>query len=137
LKGIEKFIIDTNVIFSALYKPISNAGLLIDLVLEGKIELYAPEKVRGKLIKNLKEKLAMNENEVEAIFQGLPIKWFDRKLYDNFMKKTQEIISDKDAQILAAHFLTKYPIITGDKKFFNIKSIKVYSLREVIDKFIN
>ena len=132
----EKFIVDTNIIFSALYKPVSNAGLLIELALEGKIELYGPEKVREELMKNLKEKLMMNNIEIDAILQGLPLTWLDRTLYENFMRKAQKLISDKDASFLAAHFLTKYPIITGDKEFSNIKGIKIYKLREIIDKFV-
>ena len=132
----QKFIVDTNIIFSALYKPVSNAGRLIELALEGKIELYGPEKVRQELMKNLKEKLMMNNNEIHAILQGLPLKWLDKTLYENFMKKAKELISDKDAPFLAVHLLTKYPIITGDKEFFDIKGIKVKKLREIIDRFL-
>ncbi|MHA1299619.1 MAG: putative toxin-antitoxin system toxin component, PIN family [Candidatus Helarchaeota archaeon] len=131
---IAKFIIDTNIIFSALYNPVSNAGLLIDLALEEKIELYAPQEVRTELLKNLKEKLELNEHEIKTILYALPVKWLDNKLYENFIKKAEKNISKKDAPFLAAHYLTKFPIITGDKEFFKLKNIKIKSLREIIDK---
>ncbi len=127
-----KFIIDTNIIFAALYSPKSLAGKIIDLALERKIELFAPEEVKEELVRNLQTKLDYNKNQIKTTLESLPITWLNHKMYANFIKKAKQNISSKDAPILAASYFSKLPIITGDKEFFNLKGANVLSLREVL-----
>ena len=130
----QKFIVDTNVIFSALYSPISNAGKLIELAIERKVELHAPEEVKKELVRNLKKKLQKTTKEIELILNALPISWLDFKLYEEYLERSKNLISEKDTPLLAAQMLTQFPIITGDKEFFQLKSAKVISLAEVLEK---
>lgn len=130
-----KYIVDTNILFSALYSPDSIAGKIIDLAIEKKIELFAPEEVKEKLSRNLKNKLGYSEKELKFTLETLPVNWLSNKLYANFYEKAKQKISLKDAPILAAHFFTKLPIITGDKEFFELKGVKTQSLRDVINAF--
>lgn len=131
----KKFVVDTNILFSALYSPDSIAGKIIDLALERKIELFAPEEVKEELTRNLKNKLDYSEKEVKFTLETLPITWLSKKLYANFYEKAKQNISLKDAPILAAHYFTKLPIITGDKEFFELKGVKTQSLRDVVRAF--
>lgn len=130
-----KFIVDTNILFSALYSPDSIAGKIIDLTIEKKIELFAPEEVKEELSRNLKNKLGYSENELKFTLQTLPINWISTKLYETFIERARHTISLKDAPILAAHFFTKLPIITGDKEFFELKGVKTEKLRDVVKRF--
>ncbi|MHA1651769.1 MAG: PIN domain-containing protein [Candidatus Helarchaeota archaeon] len=132
-----KFIIDTNIIFSALYAPESNAGKVIERAIENKIELYAPESVKEELRRNLRNKLAMDKDEIDLTIRALPIKWLDEELYSNFINKALKRISSKDASILAAHYLTRFPIITGDKEFWELEGIQVLTLKNIIDELEN
>ena len=54
-----KFIIDTNVIFSALYSPNSNAGKLIELTIEKRIELHTPMEIKDELERNLLKRIIL------------------------------------------------------------------------------
>ena len=132
--SVSKFIIDTNIIFSALYSPLSNAGIIIEKAIEKKVILYSPEEVKKELERNLKNKLEMNEEEINFILSSLPINWLNKKLYQSFIKKAEKLISKKDTPILAAHYMTNYPIITGDKEFFQIKNLKIKTLREIVEE---
>ncbi|MHA1267563.1 MAG: PIN domain-containing protein [Candidatus Helarchaeota archaeon] len=131
-----KYIVDTNILFSALYAPDSLAGKIIDLAIEQKIELFAPEEVKEELTRNLKNKLDYTETELILTLESLPINWLNKKLYTNFLKRAQQKISSKDAHILAAHYFTKLPILTGDKEFFKLPSIETSSLRDVINSLL-
>ena len=130
-----KFIIDTNILFSALYSPDSVAGKIIDLALEKKLELYAPEEVKAELTRNLKKKLGYSEKELDFTLKTLPVNWLNANLYANFLEQAKKTISLKDVPILAAHYLTKFPIITGDQEFFTLNGVKTRSLRDVVRIF--
>ncbi len=132
---IAKYIIDTNVLFSALYLPDSIAGKLIDLAIEKQIDLFAPEEVKEELTRNLKSKLNYTDAEINFTLQTLPVTWLSKKLYNKFYDKAKQMISLKDAPILAAALFTKLPIITGDKEFAVIKGAQTQSLRDVINSF--
>ena len=130
-----KFIIDTNILFSALYSPDSVAGKIIDLALEKKIELFAPEEVKAELTRNLKKKLGYSEKELDFTLKTLPVNWLNTNLYANFLEQAKKTISLKDVPILAAHYLTKFPIITDDQEFFTLNGVKTRSLRDVVKLF--
>jgi predicted nucleic acid-binding protein len=44
-----KFVLDTNIIFSGVYNLDSNAGRILLLATEGKIEIISPEYVKNEM----------------------------------------------------------------------------------------
>ena len=125
-----KFVIDTNIIFSALYNPHSKAGEIILFAIEGKIELYAPESVKSELTKILEKKLDYEKEEIEETITSLPITWIEKEIYEEY-KEEFDLRDDNDRSVAACCLILNCALLTGDKDFDNVKKIKVMSLRNV------
>ncbi|HMF34261.1 MAG TPA: PIN domain-containing protein [Candidatus Lokiarchaeia archaeon] len=135
-----KCIIDTNVIFSALYNMESNSGDLLFLAINGAIELIAPETVKEELIRNLRNKLNYSEEEIEETIQALPITWIDSLVYDSFMKVAPEYIGhENDYPIIACALALNVDIVTGNKHFHPLKKkiIIAWGVRELVTLLLN
>ncbi len=132
-----KFIIDTNIIFSGIYNLDSNAGKVLFLATEEKIELLAPEFVKEELIGILGKKLRFSKGEINEIISSLPIKWIEQEIYEDEMKPAENlIVHKKDAPVLACALSMGIDIISGDKHFYKIKTkkIKVWKLKKVVER---
>lgn len=132
-----KFIIDTNIIFSGIYNLESNAGMILLLATEGKIELLSPDFVKNELITILKDKLIFSENEIDEIISSLPIIWIENDIYKEHIKSAGKLISHKkDIPILACALALEIDIISGDKHFQKVKTkmIKIWKLKKAIEK---
>ena len=125
-----KFVIDTNIIFSALYNPHSKAGEIILFAIEGKIELYAPESVKSELTKILEKKLDYEKEEIEETITSLPITWIEKEIYEEY-KEEFDLRDENDRSVAACCLILNCALLTGDKDFDNVKKIKVMSLRNV------
>ena len=125
-----KLVIDTNIIFSALYNPHSKAGEIILFAIEGKIELYAPESVKSELTKILEKKLDYEKEEIEETITSLPITWVEKEIYEEY-KEEFDLRDENDRSVAACCLILNCALLTGDKDFDNIKEIKVMSLRNV------
>jgi len=125
-----KLVIDTNIIFSALYNPDSKAGGIILFAIEGKIELYAPESVKSELTKILEKKLDYEKEEIEETITSLPITWIEKEIYEEY-KEEFDLRDDNDRSVAACCLILNCALLTGDKDFDNVKKIKVMSLRNV------
>jgi len=125
-----KLVIDTNIIFSALYNPHSKAGEIILFAIEGKIELYAPESVKSELTKILEKKLDYEKEEIEETITSLPITWIEKEIYEEY-KEEFDLRDDNDRSVAACCLILNCALLTGDKDFDNVKKIKVMSLRNV------
>ena len=133
-----RYIVDTNVIFSAIYKLESNAGKLLFMAIEGKVELYAPEYVKRELTGKLQIKLRFSDEEVHTIVTALPIKWIEDEIYRHMIEKANSMISDKkDVPILACALATGMDIITGDKDFHRLKygQVAIWKLRDAVEEY--
>ena len=126
-----KFVIDTNIIFSALYNPHSKAGEIILFAIEGKIELYAPESVKSELTKILEKKLDYEKEEIEETITSLPITWIEKEIYEEY-KEEFDLRDENDRSVAACCLILNCALLTGDKDFDNVKKIKVMSLRDVV-----
>ena len=127
-------IIDTNIIFSALYSESSSAAHLLDMAILGEVRLFSPYHVKNELERILKNKLSYSNEELDDLFESLPLTWLEYELYEDKIKKAAKLIEDKDdVPILACAMATGYPIVTGDKHFFKLKhsKIKVLKLKDL------
>ena len=130
-------IIDTNIIFSALYKPDSNPGLILLLAILDRIELVAPLAVRREIREKLVGKLRFGDQEALYIISALPIRWVEDEIVQDLIPRAQNIIADRDdAPIVALQILTGYPIITGDNELLENKNIHAYSPRDFLETLV-
>ncbi|UCE38499.1 MAG: putative toxin-antitoxin system toxin component, PIN family [Thermoplasmata archaeon] len=126
-------IIDTNIIFSALYSEESPAAHLIQMAIFGEMRLFSPEHVKNELERILITKLSYKKEEITDLFESLPISWIESKIYEDKVKEATKLIKDKDdVPIVACSLATGYAIVTGDKHFLPVKksNIKVLRLRD-------
>jgi putative PIN family toxin of toxin-antitoxin system len=131
-------VIDTNVIFSALYNLKSNAGRLLLLAIEDKIELFSPNYVKEELSRILKQKLQYTQEQIEQTVLSLPIRWVEDEIYAEFLEDARMAIDHvKDVPVLACAMALHCDIISGDKHFHPLKVdiVKSWRLKSVIDKF--
>ncbi|MFQ6105776.1 MAG: putative toxin-antitoxin system toxin component, PIN family [Candidatus Hydrothermarchaeaceae archaeon] len=119
-------VIDTNVIFSALYNLKSDAGRLLIFAVEGKINLASPTYVKGELERNLKEKLDYTDEELKETIKALPIEWKEVE------KAVKLIRHDRDVPVLALAMHLGVGVVSGDKHFQGISEIKLWSLNEIV-----
>lgn len=132
-----RFILDTNIIFSGVYNLDSNAGRILLLAAEGKVELFSPEYVKDELTVILMKKLRFSDTEVEEIISSLPIKWVEEELYSESEDKASSLISHRrDVPVLACALSLGVDIISGDKHFQKIKTreIKIWKLKKALEK---
>ena len=130
-----RFVLDTNIIFSGIYQLDSNAGRLLLLAAEGKIELLAPDHVKIELARILDLKLSFSKDEVDDIINSLPINWIEEDIYVEKMEEASGLIAhDNDVPVLACALALNAGIISGDKHFQRVrtKKIKVWKLKKAV-----
>ncbi len=126
-------VIDTNVLFSALYRPTSVPGRIIELALEDEITLYAPDTVLKELERNLKDKLDYSTDEWNKNQQALPIEWIQETIYEPQLETAHTAINDaSDAPIIATALTVDAIIVSGDKHFHPLEKdiVETYKPRQ-------
>lgn len=129
-----RFVVDTNVIFSALYNLTSPAGKLLIMAVEKKADLVSPVHVREELVKALREKLEYTRDEVKETIAALPIDWIEEDIYNHAMEEAREAIShEEDAPVVACAMALKCDVISGDRHFHPLKKpvIKTWRLKSL------
>ena len=130
-----KCVIDTNIIFSALYRFDSPAGDLLVLAIYDRVTFYAPESVKEKLIRNLRDKLGYSITEIDATIIALPITWVEKETYAPHLPDAVQFINhEPDVPVVACALALGLAIIPGNKHFHPLKKegIKVWRLKEVL-----
>ena len=113
-----RIVIDTNVLFSALYRPDSPPGDLLMLAIEGELELFAPQTVRAEIERALTDKLHYGPADLIATVSSFPVEWIDEPLYRSKMGIALSSIRDaSDAPVVAVALVVKAQIVSGDKDF--------------------
>ena len=111
-------VIDTNVIFMALYNKESKAGKLIKFALENKIQLYSPDTVKEEITRVLKKELSITNNNINEILRNLPIIWIEKEIYEMAIIKTK-VGHKSDKPIEALSLILNCGIISADNHFKN------------------
>lgn len=133
-----RFVVDTNVIFSALYNLESPAGKLLIMAIEKKVDLVSPGHVREELVKILKGKLRYTHNEIRETISALPIDWIEGDIYIHTLEEAKEAIShEEDVPVVACALALKCDVISGDTHFHPmkkpvVKTWRLKSLREML-----
>jgi len=131
-----RYILDTNIIFSGIYNIDSNAGKILLLGIEEKIEILSPYHVKMELEKNLLEKLQFSDSEMDEIISSLFINWIEDEIYRDYLETASKMISDeKDVPVLACALALECDIISGDKHFHDVVTdkIKIWRLKQAIE----
>ncbi|MFQ6137087.1 MAG: PIN domain-containing protein [Candidatus Hydrothermarchaeales archaeon] len=128
-------VVDTNIIFSALYDLRSRAGRLLFFAIEGRVDLVASEYIKGELERNLREKLDYTDEEFKETVNALPIKWIEDERYSKEIDKAAELITHKrDIPILALALHMRCGVASGDEHFLKVKykDFKSWRLKDLI-----
>ncbi len=114
---INKAVIDTNVIFMALYSRQSKAGKIIQYALEGKIKLYATDTVKEEIKRVLKRELYFSDEEINKTITSLPVTWIEKHIYESALDKTK-VKHFLDKPVEALSLILNCGILTANKKHF-------------------
>ena len=121
-KEIPKIVIDTNVIFMALYNPFGKAGQIIDLANRDKIRLFSTDTVKMEIFRVLKRELKWKDEIIAEKINTLPIIWIEKEIYRDFIIKTKiKHKADKPAEALS--LVLNCEILSADAHFKNLKNI--------------
>lgn len=132
-----KFVIDTNIIISALIKP----GKTREIIFESFFSFITPAYTLTEIEKYKKEiciKSGMSVQELEEVINLLfkHIRILNPKVYSPLLLKASKLILDiKDVPFIAAALSLKCPIWSDDKHFQKQKEIKVLTTKEILDLY--
>ena len=128
-------VVDTNIIFSALYDLRSRAGRLLFFAIEGRINLIASEYIKRELERNLKEKLGYTDEEFKKTVNALPISWIEDERCSKEIDEAAKLIKHKrDIPILALALHMGCGVVSGDEHFLKVKyeGFKSWKLTDLI-----
>lgn len=112
----KKIILDTNVIYSALYKPEGVCGRIILSGTNPLVKLYSVDFAKEELRTNLERKMGLSEEKIDIIISALPLDWIPRGVYSRLLKRAIRIVGNQqDSPFVAASLATGIPLVTGDR----------------------
>lgn len=132
-----KLVVDTNVIFSALYAPDSSPGRILRLAIEGELQLFAPPTVRAELERILRGKLAYSDEQWAATLLALPVEWAEEALYATEMPRALRAIDDPtDAPVVALALALGCGVVSGDSDFHPLRRrvVKTWRPRDAAER---
>jgi predicted nucleic acid-binding protein len=128
-----RVVIDTNVIVSAIYRPVSPPGRVLDAGIVGTVQLCAPEAVREELRRVLGTVLSFRREDVEDTIGFLPIEWIEEGLFADHLDSARRLLRDPtDAPVLACALALDCDIISGDRdlQVVRAKGVRAWSPSE-------
>lgn len=131
---MRSYIVDGNILFSALYNPASRAGKMVLEAIEGSMVLHSTEHVKEEMHDLLCKKLEHTEEEAVAIVLDLPIHWMGRRMYMDLLNEgLVKEVGEADCSLVVCSFLLNHPLVTGDKRLKKAGSAiaQIISLKEV------
>ncbi|MEK6848540.1 MAG: PIN domain-containing protein [Nanoarchaeota archaeon] len=123
---IIKIVIDTNVIFMAVYDINSKAGKIVSAALENKIMLFSTDTVKEEITRVLKRELNFSDAEINTLIASLPITWLDKLYYHDFISKTK-VKHKADKPVEALSLALNCQLLSADAHFKN---------RAMVDKIL-
>ena len=111
-----KVVIDTNVIFMALYDEKSKAGMVIRAAIEGKIKLYSPDSVKEEISRVLTKELNYSKEDIGKCIDALPIEWIGKEIYSPFLERTK-VKHKADKPVEAVALMVNCGILSADAHF--------------------
>ncbi len=115
-----KIVVDTNILFMAIYNETGKADKILQLAAKNKIILFTPISVKEELSNVLKREFDWSDEEIENDIEELPIKWIEKELYEPILEMTK-VKHKADKPIEATALLLNCGILSADEHFKNIK----------------
>lgn len=131
---MRSFVVDSNILFSALYNPDSKAGKLVLSAIEGKVTLHSTEHVKEEMSRILISKMGYSKEWSNGIINDLPIRWMDKRVYHDLLREEIVLkVGEADCSLVVCSFLLNHPIVTGDKGLKRIGSniVEIFSLTDI------
>lgn len=137
----KKAILDTNVIYSALYKPEGVCGRIILSGTSLLVKLYSIDFAKEELRINLELKMGLSKEQIDLIISALPLEWIPREVYSRLLGRAMGIVrNQQDSPFVAASMATGFPLVTGDRHLQTPKvhqAIRVYRPGEFAQTLAN
>ncbi len=113
-------VIDTNILFSAMYNPKGTERKLLDETLDNiQIQLFAPEIFRDEICRTFTEKLDYPRRQAETIINNYEIILVEIGEYQEKLDEAKKLISHiSDAPFVAVALHLNAPIWSGNKNHF-------------------
>lgn len=133
-----KLVLDNNSLFSIM-NPDSTSAYLFSSI---RAEFIAPEFIRSEFKKHrgvclAKSCLSEHEFESRRIQVECSIKFFKASLYEKFLAKAFDLISDRDdVDFLALALFTRAAIWSNDPHLKEQSLVKVFTTSELLELFI-
>ncbi len=134
-----KFVIDSNVLISALISD----SITREMILEMDVELYSPDFLESEIKKHkdlIKEKSSLSSTELDSLLTILLENIFvaAEEIYKDKINMADEAIGDidkKDVPFLAVALEIDAAIWSDDKHFEEQDKIEVWKTKDMVDKF--
>lgn len=120
-KKVPFIVIDTNILFMALYNPIGKASKIIELTNKGRIKLFSTDTVRVELLRVIKRELNIGDDQIKEYVDELPIVWMGKEIYSDFIIKTK-VKYKADKPLEALSLVLNCEILSADKHFKPVKN---------------
>ncbi len=137
-------VVDANVVYSSLLTKGNSFNVFVLNDFFGKFEFIAPEYLLSEVSKHKQEiirRANISESEFEEFFEFITnqVTFVSNLEFNDFLPKAEEILKDhkKDIPYLALALKFNCNIFSGDKKFRELCSEKVFSPKEMLEFFYN
>ncbi len=132
-----KFVLDTNIILSALIKNGLTRKVIKDLEFKFFVPSFSLSEIK-KYKKYVCKKSSLTENQfdslLECLFENIEIVKIN--FYEKYLKSSKELITDiKDVPFLACATSLKADIWSDDGDFQKQKKVRVFTTQEFVKKF--
>jgi len=113
-------VIDTNIVFSAIYNKEGIERAIINLILENvDLQLFTPDIFTLEITRNLENKLNIDKETIEKLIFDLDIIEIPYEKYKSKISQAEKLVSHQnDIPYIAVALLINSPIWSGNEKHF-------------------
>ena len=114
-------VIDTNIIFSSIYKKNGLERTIINAILENNsIQLFAPDVYKEEISRNLGKKLGYDQEIIDLLLTDFDVIEVPFDKYRSEIPRAKKLMSHKnDIPYIAVALLINSPVWSGNAKHFN------------------
>jgi len=126
-----KAVIDTNIIFMALYNEESKAGRIIKLARKNKLKLFSADNIKEEIKRVPKREYGYTDEEIFRLINELPIEWVKKENYIPVLDKTK-VKHKADKPLEALSLVLGCEILSAGAHFKD--RIDINKFLEIIEK---
>jgi len=139
---MDEFVVDVNVVLSSLLGRGNSFNVFALNEIFGKFDFFAPEFLLTELEKHKKEfqkRTKLSKKDFEEVIEFIlrQITPISKSEFSDFLPKAKKMIKKhlKDVQYLALSLKLDCPIFSGDKVLKELFPGKIFSPKEMLNKF--